>query len=467
MSKLYKAILPFIIAAMILSACAPAATPAPTTAPAAQPTAAPTEPPQPTATTAPAATATVAPTEAAAATDTPAAAAATETTAPTPTVTPMAAKEGTLTIWADTNRVKALQEPIKAFTDKTGVPVAVQELGFGDIRDQLKIAGPAGEGPDIIVGAHDWLGELVTNGLLEPMDLPAAIKPNFDPVSLQAFSYNGKLYGLPYGVEAVALIYNKDLVPTPPKTWAELETIAKKLQDDKKVDQGYVLQQGDPYHTYPIVTAFGGYVFSKNADGSYNPQDVGLDNAGGIAAMTEIDKMVKEGLLRKDVDYNTMASLFNTGKSAMMIGGPWMMADIKKAGINYGIANIPDGPAGKAVPFVGVQGFMVSAFAKNKDLAKAFLTEYVASDAVMQALYDVEPRAPAWLPVRNKLTDPDLAAFGASAANGTPMPAIPEMSAVWDAWGKAITIVFQQQQAPDQAIKDAAKTIRDKIAQSK
>jgi maltose/maltodextrin transport system substrate-binding protein/arabinogalactan oligomer/maltooligosaccharide transport system substrate-binding protein len=462
MSKLYKAILPFIIAAMILSACAPAAT----QAPAVQPTTAPTEAPKPTDTPVPA-TATTAPTEAPQASDTPAAPAVTDTPAPTPTVTPLAAKEGTLTIWADANRVKALKGVIENFTAKTNVPVAVQELGFGDIRDQLKIAGPAGEGADIIIGAHDWLGELVSNGLLETMDLPADVKAKFDPVALQAFSYNGKLYGVPYGVEAVALIYNKDLVPTPPKTWAEMETIAKQLQDEKKVDQGYVLQQGDPYHTYPLVTAFGGYVFGKNPDGSYNPEDLGLDNAGGLAAAAELDKMVKEGLLRKDVDYNLMASLFADKKSAMMIGGPWMMNDIKKAGINYGITNIPSGPGGKAVPFVGVQGFMVSAFAKNKDLAKAFLTEYLASDEVMQALYDVEPRSPAWLPVRNKLDNPDLKAFGASAANGTPMPAIPQMSAVWEAWGKSITLIFQQQQAPDQAVKDASKTIRDKIAQSK
>lgn len=466
MSKLYKAIMPFVIAAMILSACAPAATPAPTQAPAAQPTAAPTEAPKPTETLVPA-TATTAATEAPKASETPAAPAVTDTAAPTPTVTPLASKEGTLTIWADANRVAALKDVIAKFTAKTNVPVAIQELGFGDIRDQLKIAGPAGEGADIIIGAHDWLGELVSNGLLEPVDLPADVKAKFDPVSIQAFSYNGKLYGVPYGVEAVALIYNKDLVPTPPKTWAEMEKIAKQLQDEKKVDQGYVLQQGDPYHTYPLISAFGGYVFGKNPDASYKADDLGLDNTGGLAAAAELDKMVKDGLLRKDVDYNLMASLFADKKSAMMIGGPWMINDIKKAGINYGIAKIPAGPAGKAVPFVGVQGFMVSAFAKNKDLAKAFLTEYLASDEVMQALYDVEPRSPAWLPVRAKLDNPDLKAFGKSAADGTPMPAIPQMSAVWDAWGKAITLIFQQQQAPDQAVKDAAKTIRDKIAETK
>jgi maltose/maltodextrin transport system substrate-binding protein/arabinogalactan oligomer/maltooligosaccharide transport system substrate-binding protein len=350
----------------------------------------------------------------------------------------------------------------KEFTDKYSVPVVVQELGFGDVRDQLKIAGPAGEGPDIIIGAHDWLGELVTNGLLEPMDLGDKAK-SFDPVALRAFSYDGKLYGVPYAVEAIALMYNKDLVPTPPATWDELKAIAKKLQDEGKVEQGYVLQQADPYHTEPIFTGFGGYVFGKNPDGSYNPQDVGLDNEGGKAAMAEIDSMIKEGLLRKDINAETMNSLFQTGKSAMMFTGPWALNDVRKAGVNYGIAKIPK-MAQTARPFVGSQGFMVNAFGKNKLLAQTFLTEFVATDEAMQALYEAVPNGPAWLPVREKVTDPDIKMFAESAADGDPMPAIPQMSAVWEAWGKAITLVFQQQEAPDKAITDAAKTIRDKIA---
>lgn len=464
MSKISNLFVLILIAAIGLSACAPT-TPA---APAVQP-AATTAAVAPTATTAsPAATAS--PTTAATSTIEASATAptvaavsnATQTAIPTPTITPMPSKEGTLTIWVDAGRVKAVTALGKKFTEKYNVPVAVQEMGFGDVRDQLKIAGPAGEGPDLIIGAHDWLGELVTNGLLEPLDLGDKAK-NFDPVSLQAMSYNGKLYGMPYAVEAIALIYNKDLVPTPPTTWDELKAIAKKLQDEKKVDQGYVLQQGDPYHTYPIISGFGGYVFGKNPDGSYNPNDLGLDNPGALAAAEEIDSMVKSGLLRKDVTFEVMSTLFKSGKAAMMITGPWILTDLRSAKVNYGITKIPL-MKNKARPFVGVQGFMVSAFGKNKLLAQTFLTEYIATDDAMQMLYEAVPNGPAWLPIRAKMTDPDLKAFAASAADGDPMPAIPQMSAVWEAWGKAITLIFQQQQAPDQAMKDAAKTIREKIA---
>lgn len=387
------------------------------------------------------------------------------TAAPTITPTPLASTEGTLTIWADELRAPVMEKLGKDFEAKYNVPIRIQQLAFGDIRDQMKVAGPAGQGPDILIGANDWLGDLVTNGLLSEMDLGDKTK-SIDPVALNGFSYQGKLYGLPYDVEAVALFYNKDLVPTPPGTWDDLKSLAKKLQDDKKVDQGYVLQEGDPYHTYPLITGFGGYVFGKNQDGSYNPQDLGLDSPGSLAAAKEIDSMVKDGLLRANVNYDTMMNLFKTGKSAMMITGPWALADIRKSGIKYGVAKLPK-MVQNPRPFVGIHGFMVSKFSKNELLAKTFLTEYVATDDTMMAMFQADPRGPAWLPIRDKINDPDQAVFAQSASDGDPLPAIPQMNAVWDAWGKAITLIFQQKADPEQAFKDAAKAIRDQIAAAK
>lgn len=372
-------------------------------------------------------------------------------------------EEGVLTLWVSKVAIPAVSSVAADFTAKYDVEVRTQELEFGAIRDDLKTAGPAGEGPDIIVGAHDWLGELVSNGLLEPLDLGDKAA-SFDPVSTKAFTYDGKLYGLPYGLEAVALIYNKDLVPTPPTTWDELKTIAKTLQDEGKVEMGYGLQTGgaDPYHTYPIITGHGGYVFKQNADGTYDPSDVGLDNEGGQAAYKDLDQMVKDGLIRQNVSGSDLDSLFVAGKVAMVIGGPWRLGDLRKSGINYGIAKIP-GATQDAIPFVGAQGFMVSAFGKNKEIAKAFLTEFMASDEAMQAIYDADPRIPAWLPTQQAVTDPDIAAFAQSAANGQPMPAIPQMSQVWTDWTKSLDLVWQQSEDPVKAIQDAANAIREKV----
>lgn len=96
-----------------------------------------------------------------------------------------------------------------AFETEYGVCVAVVEKGFGDIHDDFKVAGPTGEGPDIIIGAHDWLGELVSNGLLAEMDLGDK-SAEFLDAAIQGFSYHGALYGMPYATENVALVYNTE-----------------------------------------------------------------------------------------------------------------------------------------------------------------------------------------------------------------------------------------------------------------
>lgn len=434
-----------LISAMILAACAQQATP--TEAPAAIP---PTEVPTQAPTAAPTEAPTAAPTEA------PTAAPAAEATQPT---------GPQLTIWADETRAPIIQDLGAAFKEKYGVDIVVEQFGFGDIRDNLKVAGPAGEGPDIIIGAHDWLGELTVNGLLAPVDLGDKAD-QFLPVAVDAMTYDGKLYGMPYSVENVAFYRNTDLVPDAPKTWDEVEQIAAQLEADGKVSQsGYLLQQGDPYHFFPIMTSFGGYVFGRDAQGNFNPDDVGIDSPGSLAAAEWLDSMVKAGHLKAEVTSSDIEPIFSAGKAAMVISGPWYLPNFKKAGIPYAISNIPAGPAGEGQPFLGVQGFMISAFSKEPLLAQAFLSEFIATEETMQKLQDAGGRASAFLPVVEKTTDPDLAAFAAAGKNGVPMPAIPEMSSVWTSWGDAITLIFQQQSAPDEAFKNAAEQIRTSIAE--
>jgi arabinogalactan oligomer/maltooligosaccharide transport system substrate-binding protein len=420
-----------VVSTLLLAACAAQATP--TEAPAVvEPTAVPTEkPPEP-------------------------------TPAPTKPPEPTKPSISELTIWADELRAPVIGGLAQAFEDKYGVKIIIEQYGFGDIRDNLKIAGPAGEGPDILIGAHDWLGELTINGLLEPIDLGEKLA-DFAPGAIKAMTYDGQLYAVPYAVENVAFFRNPDFVPDAPETWDEVAAIAAQLEADGKVTQGYVLQQGDPYHFFPIMTAFGGYVFGLDADGNYNPNDVGIDCAGSLAAAAWLDQMVKDGHLVADIDWDTMHALFETGESAMFITGPWSLGRLRDAGANYAISDIPAGPAGEGKPFLGVQGFMVSAFSDDPLLAQAFLTEFIATEEIMQELYVVGARASAYLPVFEKTDDPDLAAFGDAGINGMPMPAIPEMSAVWTAWGDAETIVFQQQQACDDAFINAAEQIRTLI----
>jgi maltose/maltodextrin transport system substrate-binding protein/arabinogalactan oligomer/maltooligosaccharide transport system substrate-binding protein len=352
-----------------------------------------------------------------------------------------------LLLWVDETRAAVIEELGPSFTEEFGVELVVQQLGFGDIRDQLRIAGPAGEGPDIIIGAHDWLGELVVNGLLAPVDLGDAVE-DFAPAAIQGFSWDGELYGVPYAVENVGFFYNTDLVPTPPTTWDEVVEISEALMAEGKAEYGFIRQIGDPYHFFPIQTAFGGYIFGLDDLGNYNAEDVGVDNEGSIAALQWLQGLIKEGMMPSSLEGGDAEALFQDSQAAMYITGPWNVQRFLDAGVPFGIAALPAGPDGDpGRPFLGVQAFMVSAFSQNPLLAQAFLTEWVATEDVQYALYEEGGRTPAHLAAAERVEDPYLAGLTAAGAVGQPMPAIPAMSAVWTAWTDAITLAMQN---PDQ-----------------
>jgi arabinogalactan oligomer/maltooligosaccharide transport system substrate-binding protein len=368
-----------------------------------------------------------------------------------------------LVVWADDTRTPVLQPIADAFATDEGVSVSVLEVPFDRIRDTLSTAGPAGQGPDIIIGAHDWLGELVANGVVAPLDL-GADADLYSDVAIEAFTYDGQLYGLPYAVENIALIRNTDLVPEPPATFEELEATALELKAAGTVDVPLAVQQdpADPYHNYPLFTGAGGYVFGENADGTYNPDDLGIDSEGGLAAAQLFKKWSDEGLISKDVSYDVMIDSFSSGRAPFAITGPWALGDFE--GINFTVEPIPPVAGGTPQVFVGVQGFMISSNTENEDLAKTFVLDYLGTEEVQLALFEAGGRPPAMTSAFEQVsTDPIVQGFGLSGQQGTPLPAIPAMSAVWTAWTDAYNLIFTGSD-PTATFTDAAATIRADIA---
>jgi len=374
----------------------------------------------------------------------------TPTAAPTaaPTEAPVA---GTLRIWADEQRAPVLAELGAAFKAEYNVEVVVENIS--GIRDQFMVAAPAGEGPDIIVIAHDQLPALVASGLAAELDLGEKAA-DFTESSLKAFTYTGKLFGMPYAQENLGFFYNTDLVPTAPTTWQEVYDISKQLIADDKVDFGMVLA-GSSYDAYPWMTSQGGYIFGVDANGDYDPMDLGVGKEGMVKFATMAKQWVDDGVLSNNLDNTTAKSMFKDGTVAFLMNGPWELKNLREAGTPFAVAAFPDG--GK--PFLGVQGFVVNAFSENILLAQTFLTEYVATEEAMLAFYEADPRGPAYLPAAAKVTNADLIAIAAAGEGALAMPAIPEMGAVWSDWGNALTFVFDGSKTPEQAYTDAAANI--------
>jgi len=362
----------------------------------------------------------------------------------------------TIRIWADEQRAPVLDALAEEFLAEYNVALVVENIS--GIRDQFSVAAPAGEGPDIIVIAHDQAPALIESGLVTTIDLGAK-QADFAEEALNAFTYGGELYGMPYATENLGFFYNTDLIDEVPTTWQGVYDISKTLIDEGKIQFGIVLA-GTSYDAYPWMTSQGGYIFGLDENGDYDPMDVGVGSEGMIAFGEMAKQWADDGILSDNTDNTTAKSMFLNGEVAFFMNGPWELTNLREAGTPYGIAEFPDG----GEPFLGVQGFLINAFSENILLAQAFLTEFVATEETMLAFYEADPRVPAYLPALAMMEDPDLQAIAAAGKNAQPMPAIPEMGKVWGDWGNALTFILNGEKTPEEAYTFAQDAIVASIA---
>ncbi|KQR39674.1 extracellular solute-binding protein [Microbacterium sp. Leaf159] len=342
-----------------------------------------------------------------------------------------------LVIWTDAEREAAITAAAEAFEEETGAKVTLVQKNFEDLRNDFIAQVPTGEGPDITVGAHDWLGALVAAGVVDTIDLGDKAS-EFEQVALDAMTYDGQLYALPYSLETIALVQNVDLVGAEaPATWDDM--IAKGVAAG--TERPFVIntggETGDGYTMYGLQTSFGAPVFVQDDTGSYT-SEVGMGGAPGeaFASWLGANGSNGTGYISTTVDYDINNELFASGKAPYTIQGPWAISAFE--GVNVAVNPIPSAGGETAAPFVGVQGFYLSSKSKNALLAQEFLTNYLGTEDAQRALYEADPRIPAWSTLADEVSsDPITAGFVASAQSGVPMPSIPEMGSVWDLWNAA------------------------------
>lgn len=344
-----------------------------------------------------------------------------------------------LVVWTDAEREDAIAAAAATFEEETGATVTLVQKNFEDLRNDFIAQVPTGEGPDITVGAHDWLGALVTAGVVDTIDLGDK-SGDFEPVALEAMTYEGQLYALPYSLETIALIQNVDLVgEEAPSSWDDM--IQRGL--DSGAERPFVIntngETGDGYTMYGFQTSFGAPVFEQDDTGSYT-SEVGMGGDAGAAFAQWLYDNGDDGTgyLSTTIDYDINNELFTSGDAPYTVQGPWVLETYRDAGINFAINPIPPAGDETAAPFVGVQGFYLSSQSANALLATEFLVNYMGTEDAQRALYEADPRIPAYSTLADEVSsDPVIAGFVASSQNGVPMPSIPEMGSVWDFWNAA------------------------------
>ncbi|KAB1437636.1 extracellular solute-binding protein [Candidatus Galacturonibacter soehngenii] len=343
-----------------------------------------------------------------------------------------ASKQSVVTIWhdGDDSIMQVIENGVNEALESDGILVKFEKKS--GLTDQMKLYGnDEANGPDMYLYAHDSLGTFVEMGILAPLTdvIEESDYSDMLPMTIQAGNYKNTQYLLPVYFETLLFLYNKDLWEGEvPSTTEELFSYMESHTDTASGQYALVNQHSTAYNVAPFINGFGGYII--------NEQSVpGLNDEKTLEAI-EYNK--KFAALEADGDYNTVNTLFNEGKAAAIIGGPWLIAGIKEAKINYGIKSLSDFtlPNQNALsPYSGVQAIGIMKYAvENKKEALGKVLKEIANPQIGIELALNSGCAPA-----NQISydytevakDEMIVAMRRTADTAKPMPNVPEMSVMW------------------------------------
>jgi len=366
-----------------------------------------------------------------------------------------------LLVWINGDKgYNGLQKVGDRFAAESGVRVVVQHPEGAP--DKFQSSTGAGKGPDIFCWPHDRVGEWARSGLIVPIYPRKKLRDSIEASAWQAFDYNGKTWGYPLAIEAVGLIYNKKLVPTPPTDFDQIPALDKQLMAQGK--KALLWDYTKSFFSFPMLAASGGYTYGRDAQGNFNVHDIGVNNAGSVAGAQMLLDLVNHGQMPRGATYAEMESAFANGDVAMMISGPWAWDNAKKAHVDFGVAPFPGVHGKPSKPFVGVLGCMITAPSKNKDLAREFIENYLLRiDSLKTINADVPLGTPANKAFYAELAaDPNIRATMENARRGVAIPNIPETGKFWTAADAALQAITQGRQSPQAALDAAAARMRVK-----
>jgi len=347
-----------------------------------------------------------------------------------------------LLIWADEKRAGPIGDLAKSWGEENGVTVEVVQINFDDLKDQYAQQAPAGQGPDILLGASDWIGDFQKSGLVAPIDLGDNAS-NFNSAATGVFNVDGQNFGVPIATENVIMFRNTTLAPNAPATINEMAETGLALQQQGKTQYPIGVQvgeKGDAYHAYPFFSAAGGYFFGgPDGDGAYDFNDVGLASEGGLTFAKAWSDFGKQGVVKSTFVGADLEAAWAAGALPYWITGPWNSTKVQESGVPFEAEPVPgwDGLEDKAVPIVGAQGFMLNQNSNNKSTAQAFLDATMNTE-FMNQIFEADPRPPAWTESAEAAADdPIIKAILEFGDGGYPNLPAPAMGIIYEEAGLA------------------------------
>ncbi|MEV0782613.1 extracellular solute-binding protein [Streptomyces sp. NPDC050423] len=379
---------------------------------------------------------------------------------------------GTVTWW-DTSTAGSEDKVFKKIAEgfekeHPKVDVKYVNVPFGDAQNKFKNAAQAGSGaPDVIRSEVAWTPEFADLGYLAPLDGTPALRKADDFLKQAAASteYKGKTYAVPQVIDSMGIFYNKKIFKEAgvevPTTVDELKTVSKKIKT-KTGKTGFYLRGDDAYWFLSFLYGEGGDMVDA-ADKS-----VTIDNPAGVKAMKVVKDLVDSGAAKTDATdgWENMQSSFKDGKVAMMINGPWAVADTYtgkefKDKDNLGVAPVPAGSAGQGAP-QGGHNLAVYAGSKNLDASYAFvdyMTSVKTQAQVTKELNLLPTRTSAY--AQESVVDNEIVGFFKPVVeSAVERPWIPETGSLFAPLVTEYTKVLTGQTTPEKAAKTTGDSYR-------
>ncbi|MSP90353.1 MAG: extracellular solute-binding protein [Myxococcales bacterium] len=344
------------------------------------------------------------------------------------------------------------------------VQIDALAVPYDAIIDKFQVAAPRGNGPDLIVIAHDKIGGWARSGLIQPLGdfaTPERLQ-RFLPQTVKPLVFERALYGLPLAFKTLAMFYNKNMVSGAPTTLAQLIEVAKVMTKPDDGQFGFAYDAGDLYFHAPFLLAGGGAVWDEAT------QKMAIDTPAARAGIQVARDLVQvHKIVPKGMSGFVITAMFNDGKAPFVMQGPWFIPEIA-ANVQWGVALLPDLEPGKPMrPFLGSEALLLTQTTPAKEAALRVL-DYLTSDEAALTRLEVGRQMVANAKVYENprwLNDPVVKVFRAQAELAVPMSNAAETNVAWNPYNTALRKTIFGDAKIDAALAEAQKACDEAVAQ--
>ena len=241
--------------------------------------------------------------------------------------------------WETEGHQVALDKVIEDYNNSQDTyEVTAKYVPFADFKKQLSIGASADELPDIAILDSPDHASYATMGIFEELTGKFDVDSYYDG-AVNSCTLDGKLYGVPFGVNCLGLYYNEDMLNAAgcsvPTTWDELMETAKAVTTDSVSGLAFCSVQNEE-GTFNFTP----WLWSTGAS-SYE-----MDSKGGIKALTFAKELIDSGVMSKECINWTQGDVMNqfiAGNVAMMVNGPWQIPTMQSEApdLNWKVTLIP------------------------------------------------------------------------------------------------------------------------------